>query len=281
MTKENTVFIDGDNLPYRIGFATQRTVYTLDSDGGHTSPVLVTTSKRKVNKFIANSPDLLVSEHFVVEEPIQAINTLKVALQGVVLGSKCSTFKVVLSGKTNFRDEVATIQPYKGNRIGSEKPHHWKMLREWLMDKPYTIVSDNEEADDVVSRAMMDGYVGASNDKDLNNTPGWHYNYGRNERYYVTEDEARYNFYAQCLTGDTTDHIPGIKGIGPAKAKKILDGCKTATEYEVEVLAAYDGVYDKPMEALTEIGQLLWMRRREDEMYYPVALGGVREEGEL
>ena len=28
----------------------------------------------------------------------------------------------------------------------------------------------------------------------------------------------------QCLTGDNIDNIPGIKGIGPKKAEKILAG---------------------------------------------------------
>ena len=270
MSKEETVYIDGDNLPYRVGFATQRTIYILDKEGEHScSPVLVTKEKRRVNKYTKADPSLLVSERFMVEDPIQAILTLKLAIQGIVKESKCKFFKVVLSGDTNFREEIATIQPYKGNRVDFEKPHHWQMLRDWLLDMPYTIVSDNEEADDVVSRAIWEGYVGASNDKDLNNTPGWHYNFNTKEKYYVTPEEAMYNFYAQMLTGDTADHIPGIKGIGPKKAQDLLEGCNTPETYETKVLEVYERVYDSPLNAMIEVGQLLWMRREENEMWYP------------
>jgi len=284
MSKEKTVYIDGDNLPYRIGFQTQRTIYTCDIEGEHTcSPFLITKYKRDVNKFLKLVPDMLVSTHEYLEEPMQAINTLKLALQGIVMGSKCNTFKVVLSGKDNFRNEIAPDDSeiwkdskfvgYKANRKDFQKPAHWQMLREWLEDKPYTIISENEEADDVVSRAMVEGYVGASNDKDLDNTPGLHYNFNKGELYELTEAEAIRNFYRQCLTGDTADNIPGLKGIGPVKANKILGNSLVMGELEQSVLDAYAAVYDDPQEALTQVGRLLHMRRVKDEIWNPVTAG--------
>lgn len=273
---EKLVYIDGDYLPYRVGFATQRTIYQLESEGLHTcSPLLTTTSKRKVNKFMKLAPDLLLTQTVYVEEFIQALTTMKLLLQGVVKGSKCNAFRVVLTDETdNFRDKIATIQPYKGNRLETEKPAHWRELRDWLLTMPYTIVAKGEEADDVVSRAMMQGHVGASSDKDLNNTPGMHYNPVKGELYEVTEAEALNNFYTQMLVGDKIDNIPGIKGIGPVKAAKILGGCSTPAQYEEAVLAEYAKVYEKPEAALTEVGQLLWMRRKEDEIWFPYSFGG-------
>lgn len=266
---ERTVYIDGDILPYQIGFATQRKVYRLDLEGLHTcSPILETRSKRLVNKYVAHTPDVVVSECFYTEEPIQVLNTVRLHLANIVKGSKCQTFKVVLSGKDNFRDKVATIQPYKGNRKGSEKPVHFHLIRDWLLEKPYTIVSVNEEADDVISKAMIAGHVGASPDKDLNNTPGSHYNFRTNETYEVSEAEAQRNFYTQMLVGDTADHIPGIKGIGPKTAAKLLFNCKTEIDYEEAVFKEYDKVYDDPWAALLEVGQLLWMRRKDGEMWH-------------
>jgi hypothetical protein len=267
---EQTAYIDGDILPYKVGFATQRMIYLLDVEGEHScSHLLVTKSKAKVTKFLKATPDLLVTTLFFIEEPLQAINTLKLSLNGIVKGSGCKAFKVVLSGKDNFREQVATIQKYKGNRDGSEKPYHWQLLRDWLAEKSYTIISEGEEADDVLSKAMMQGHVGCTIDKDLNNTPGDHYNFNKQEKYHVTEEEAMHNFYTQCLTGDTADHIPGVKGIGPAKAKKLLSGCITKEDYESCVRRAYKGAYVHPVEALTEIGQLLWMRRKEGEVWLP------------
>lgn len=264
------VYIDGDVLPYEIGFVTQRKVYQLDSEGLHTcSPSLVTKAKNKVNRFIAADTDLLMTEFFYEEEPMQVINTLRQAIVNIVRASGVPRFKVVLSGKTNFRDRVAKIQPYKENRKGKDKPVHFDMVREWLLDKPYTIVSEDEEADDVISRAMMAGHIGATPDKDLKNTPGHIYNWKRKEHYHVSESDARRNFYTQCLVGDTADNIPGARGIGPARAAKLLAGCETDEEYESAVLETYEGLYDNPYEALVEIGQLLWMRREEEELWLP------------
>lgn len=266
---EKWVYIDGDILPYRVGFATQRTVYIVDIEGEHScSPFFTTTSKRRVNKYL-EFPEVSVTTHFVVEEPMQAINTLKLNIQGIVRGCKATHFKVVVSGEKNFREDIAKIKPYKGNRKDFVKPIHWQMLRDWLETMPYTIVTEGEEADDVISRAMMDGHIGATIDKDLDNTPGIHYNFNKKELYEVTEAQARRNFYTQCLTGDTADNIPGINGIGPVKAAKLLQGCFTIEEYEAVVLDEYRKVYANYVEALTEVGQLLWMRRKEGELWQP------------
>ena len=265
---ERVAYIDGDILPYKVGFATQRTIYTLSVEGLHScSPFLITKSKVKVNKYVKEFPHYKVDTIQYLESEIQAVNTLKLNIQGIVQGSGCDRFKVVISGETNFREEIATIQKYKGNRDGSEKPHHWKMLREWLEGKPYTIISENEEADDVLSKAMMNGHVGCTIDKDLDNTPGFHYNFNKKLRYEVTEAEAMYNFYAQMLTGDKADNIPGIKGIGPKTAEKLFIRCHDADDYESVIHGIYEKHYPCPWTAMTEVGRLLWMRRVDGEMW--------------
>ena len=263
------VYLDGDLLPYRVGFVTQRTMYQLDSEGEHTSPVLYTKSKREVNKYLKHSPNLMVTEGFYVESEHEAVITLKLMIQNILRGCNGVNrrFKVVLSGPTNFRDDIATIQPYKGNRKDFVKPYHFDMLRNWLKSMPYVIISDHEEADDVLSRALLEGHTIATIDKDLNNTPGTHYNLNSGKLYEVTEAEAMHNFYMQMLVGDTADHIPGIKGIGPKKAEKILDGCTVAGGYERAIFAIYYEHYSNPRAAMTEVGQLLWMRREVDEMW--------------
>jgi len=286
---EVETYIDGDILPYRVGFVTQRKIYSLVSEGYHSAPVLVTKSKTLVNKYVKACPDLLVHEADFIEQPLQALATLQLAIKNIVQGCRGNgkRFKVVLSGPTNFRDEVATIQPYKGNRVDFEKPYYFDMLRNWLMEMPYTIVSEHEEADDVLSRACLAGHTIATIDKDLNNTPGTHYNINKKELYYVGPDEARRNFYTQFLVGDTADHIPGIKGIGPKKAELIFEGCKEEIDYENKLMPIFKKEYGgRWFGAMTEIGRLLWMRREENEMWHPVmgshhvACGGDDDDGE-
>ena len=72
-------------------------------------------------------------------------------------------------------------------------------------------------------------------------------------------------FYTQVLTGDRTDNIPGLHGIGPKKAAKILKGLKTEHEMFDAVLKAYDN----DLEYLTEQGKLLWIRRKPNQDWKP------------
>ena len=93
------------------------------------------------------------------------------------------------------------------------------------------------EADDLVSiwayeaREEEVPYVIAGIDKDLKQIPGNHYNFNKQLHEFVDDDNANLNLMLQCLTGDTSDNIPGLKGIGPAKASKILAGVPMARRW--------------------------------------------------
>jgi 5'-3' exonuclease len=65
------------------------------------------------------------------------------------------------------------------------------------------------------------------------------------------------------LTGDRTDNIPGIKGIGDKKADKILDGL----EEEEDLYRAVLEVYKYNRDYLLEQGRLLWIRRKKEELW--------------
>lgn len=176
-----------------------------------------------------------------------------------------------LTGKTNYRHDIAKTVPYKGNRV-LEKPRHLGIIREYMISAWAFSVQEEQEADDAVSiRAYELGeedYIICSIDKDLNNVRGWHYDFGKNIKYHVTEEQALKNFYTQLLTGDRVDNVPGLKGIGPKKAEKILDGCSTEEELYKAVLEAYDN----NVEYLTEQGQLLWLRREKNQLWTPPTL---------
>lgn len=178
---------------------------------------------------------------------------------------KCDDYKAWITGKTNFRFEIATTVPYKGNRKDAPKPKHYDALRKHLM-KLGAIMSEGEEADDAVGIASTQGnYWIVHVDKDLDQLPGWHYNPVKDEEYYVTEFEGLYSFYKQILTGDRVDNIEGLRGIGPVKADKILKDCTTEKELYEACLKAYDGNTDRVLEN----GKLLWLRRETNQMWQP------------
>lgn len=143
------------------------------------------------------------------------------------LGADRMTVCLSPDSGANFRK--ALYPPYKGDRDG-ERPALLDMVKAWLMDNYKVELWDELEADDVLgilSTAPQDEEqrIIVSIDKDLEQIPGYLFNPGKYERgvVHVTEKEADMKFYGQWLTGDATDCYPGIPGIGPKKAEKLLE----------------------------------------------------------
>lgn len=182
--------------------------------------------------------------------------------------AECENAIGFLSDKNNFRDSIAKTKPYKGNRT-QPKPKHLKTVRGYLMDAWGFVLTQNQEADDAMGieayNSEPDSYIICTTDKDLNMIRGWHYNPMKNMKFWIDESETLKHFYTQLLTGDRVDNIPGLYGIGPKKAEKILKDAKTEQQMFEAVLEAYDG----NIEYLTEQGQLLWIRRQENEIWQP------------
>jgi hypothetical protein len=177
-------------------------------------------------------------------------------------------FNTYLTGRENFRFDIAKSHQYKGNRKETEKPIYLYHCREYMIDSYSAVVSQGEEADDLISKAAAElGYhcVVASIDKDMLQLPCWHFNFGRNEWTKVTPEEGLKFFYTQILTGDRADNIIGLYGIGPKKADKLLQDCNTEDDLWSAVVKAYDG----DTERVIENARLLWLRRYEGELWCP------------
>lgn len=173
-----------------------------------------------------------------------------------------------LTGKGNFRYDIAKTVPYKGNRK-APKPEHYIALREHLVVRYGFMVTEGIEADDAVCIAAhsipSSERIIVKVDKDLNQIFGRHYNPIKKEFSEISEFEALLSFYTQLLTGDTIDNIIGLKGIGPVKAKRILEKCKDEQQLYQAVLDAYDG----DAERVLENGQLLWLLRKHGQLWTP------------
>ena len=172
-----------------------------------------------------------------------------------------------LTGKSNFRYEVAKTAPYKGNRANVPKPSNLPEARAWLQHKWGSVISDGEEADDLLSisatKKNSDTTVICTVDKDLLQVPGWNFNFVKNEWTCIGVEDGNKFFYTQILTGDSADNIKGIFRVGPVKAGKILEGCTTEQELYKACVDAYDG----DTERVLENARLLWLRRYEGELW--------------
>lgn len=189
----------------------------------------------------------------------------------VYLGLKVDDYEAYLTGKGNFRNEVAVTVPYKGNRDNLQRPVHYQALREHLVKRHGAIVTEGYEADDAVamrSTELLDNCWIVHVDKDLDQLQGHHYNPVKNEKYYVDEFTGLTNFYKQILTGDRVDNIIGLHGIGPVKASKALKECKTEKELYEAVCELYEK-HGEPLSRVIENGNLLWLRRTKDQQWMP------------
>jgi hypothetical protein len=212
-----------------------------------------------------------------------AVSRLESTMVELCMDIHCDDYKGFLTGKGNFRNDIAKTVPYKGTRP-SEKPVHLQALRDHLVTSWGFVVVDGIEADDAVGIAAYeleeDESIMVHIDKDLNQFRGHHYNYRKKEKYYVSEFAGWYSFYLQILTGDRIDNIEGLKGIGPAKGAKILKDCTTVEELYEAVLKAYQKHYDeeniglknsvsKACDRVHENAHLLYLQRKEGDVWQP------------
>lgn len=257
-----TPLIDADIVLYEAAYKAQQ-----KDEAGELIPTSVEKAYEIFDKIIKD----ICSDVYATEEPI-----------------------LFLTGKGNFRDNLATRSVYKGNRT-KPKPFHYDNLRAYAKATYNCRETNGLEADDLLciyQHGRMEGLdtIICSRDKDLRIQPGMHYSW-------EVKGQPRFGpalvkelgalslkrggkkifgtglrfFYSQCLTGDSTDNIPGVRGYGPIKTFNALVGCQTKEELEQTVRDIYKEAYgDEGDEILLERGRQLWMTKELHEDGSPV-----------
>ena len=197
-----------------------------------------------------------------------AIETMAVFLEDLLMFDLVDTeeHELFLTGKTNFRNDIAVTAPYKGNRKDVKKPKHLPLLREYLQTAWGASVSEGQEADDDISiRAteLGDKAIIVSIDKDFMQVPAWHYNFVKKEKKLVTPEEGLRFFYRQILMGDSADNIKGVPRVGAVRSEKMLAPFQTEKEFYACCVEALG------KERVLENGRLLWLRRKPNELWEP------------
>jgi 5'-3' exonuclease len=216
-------------------------------------------------------------------------------IENILTNNNATEYIGILDGKNNFRKDVGTLKVYKGNRKKSNLldtfPYYFK-IRDLLIEHYRFVVADGAEADDVVSilqnrMTIRDGNrteyktVIASTDKDLLQIEGYHYNIRTNKKTFVCREgsimltpnrkkliaNGEKLLFAQLLTGDTADNIPGLPKNGPVKAYKELVK-KTTTECRDHVMGLYQNYYGD-LEAFKENFRLVYILRESKSLETP------------
>ncbi len=304
--KQKLALIDADTMIYQAAALIQK------------NPV---TTKHKVNRKNVKTWDNItefrtwlkqdenqgyLEEHFeiskeaILTEPLEhAYHVLKLQVEKVASKEWCKGIHLYVGGNGNYRKDYATITPYKGNR--GEKPLAFYDVLAFFMEeyKGYITMCHGEEAEDGVAYEAWPRYLKARTkrnkelmdvvichvDKDLNQIPGWHYNYSKDEDvFWLSDLEAGVHFWWQMLKGDPTDCIPGLQGVGQntrnkyglraskgcgeTSATTILDGVSSEKEAAQRVVDAYRDYYGSGWESpFRENGILLRMRSKKGEIW--------------
>lgn len=207
-------------------------------------------------------------------------------ISSILEATKATSYKLYLTdSKSNFRNKVATILPYKGHRP-ADKPPHWEKIRQHLIDNYDAEVQYGIEADDACgitqcNALYKDPYDAAegklkknsystiicSRDKDLRMIPGWHYQWPcgnqQERKWFVSETDGLRFFYKQLLTGDSTDNILGLYRVGSkATCVKALDDMDEEKDMALHVISEYKSRFGSYWhQFMAENAQLLWILR--------------------
>ena len=175
---DNLVVVDGDLIPYCVGFACQKSSYSIVDSNGKIIENGIKGKKAAIEALI-DKPNGCIFQEDIHAEPLGIVlSTVNTMIARIIEGSKCDHYKVFLTGDTNYRDDIATLRKYKGHRDGTAKPIHWQSIRDHLIKAHGAVVAEGIEADDAVSivqtkyRAKGARCIIATFDKDLNGKIG-------------------------------------------------------------------------------------------------------------
>ena len=174
-------------------------------------------------------------------------------------------------GKNNYRKFVAVTRVYKGNRAGKEKPPWLTEAKQYLRQKHgfnFVNAMESEDACSISAHALgLDKCYIAAIDKDLHQIPATFYDYKYKRWKSVTAEEAEYNLYAQVLSGDSTDNIPGVAGMGGKKAEAALMEADHLPTMCAQVYKDKGYGY----EYFLEQARLIYILRRHGDVFTPVS----------
>jgi 5'-3' exonuclease len=192
------------------------------------------------------------------------VNDMDDMLERIMTTTNSDTYTMFLSGSHNFRYDINP--EYKANRKDKIDPKYRQDAKAYLIEVYGAILCDGIEADDALGIAQGEDTVICSIDKDLLQVPGNHYNWRKDIFTVVSELDGLRSFYRQLLTGDRTDNIFGIRGIGDVKSARYIDHLET----ELEMFQVVQDLYNDDARLLMN-GQCLYIlqQSKEERWHFP------------
>jgi len=197
--------------------------------------------------------DIEISDDREVEELKNALHIAKTIIEDVVETLGATEYFGYVSGEGNFRKDICTLLPYKGNRENMISPLHRADVAKYLVNNHNAIYTHNEEPDDVVVKYMHNAFknkenvVCIVNEKDYMGCDGNWWNYdnrtltkvrGFGELYRDSKGSVKgygrmWKYFQVCFS-DTSDNYAANcfsdKKNGEVAVYERLKDCKSDTE---------------------------------------------------
>ena len=156
-----------------------------------------------------------------------------------LIGEASGPVIMCFSDYPTFRHGI--YQEYKANRSGKRRPLGLSDIREQIAKDFHSISFDGLEGDDVMGLLATGGKykdpIIVSPDKDMRGVPCTLLQ--SDDLELITRKKADRHWMIQTLSGDKTDNIEGLVGVGPVTAEKILGDSQTLEDMWGKVLQAY------------------------------------------
>jgi 5'-3' exonuclease len=170
-------------------------------------------------------------------------------LEKLVNRAYCDDYVMAVKGERNYRHILYPEYKLHRARNTNELVRFVPSVRKRAVLNGLAVSAEGREADDLMriwanecKKHKID-YVICSIDKDLRMIPGRYFNINKETSEDIDEFTALQIYYAQIISGDPTDNIPGIPGMGPKKSHAHICECLTEEEMQEAVVGAYIEFY--------------------------------------
>ena len=213
--------------------------------------------------------DLEITDDREVEDVSHTIQIAKTIINGTLENLGSDDYYGYVSGEGNFRKDICTLLPYKGQRENMISPLYRKEVADYVIKHHGAIPTVNREPDDAVVTDMhtaltnKEYLIGAISEKDYMGCSGnwWHYDLGklvkvrgfghleRNSKGAVKGQGRIWKYFQVCFS-DTSDNYAANcfsdKKNGEVAVYNRLKDCKDDKEAFLAMKEHFQYLYPEP-----------------------------------
>lgn len=215
-------------------------------------------------------PCAFSAEGGLLEDALSRVDSL---VRKILYNLNTEDVEIYLNGTDNFRYNI--YSDYKAQRAHKPKPQFLEDCREYLVKYWNASLVNGMETDDKLgiqaTKYGLDSII-CSFDKDLDQVPGFHYNWKKDIRYLVSPLEGLRTFYRQVIAGDGADNIPSFDG----KVRNSIPNFIRVLQEPIDEMVEEDEMYLYVREVYGDVDNLnilntncscLWVLREEEQYW--------------